>query len=55
MGALFLCRSLNKYSCVPLDHKKIIIPVPEDRLRGAPLPKCVLPAVSAMRLPLLGL
>lgn len=32
---------------------KLIISVPEDRLRGAPLPKCWLPAVSAMRLPLL--
>lgn len=55
MGALFLCRSLNKYSCIPLDHKKLIIPVPEDRLREAPLPKCMLPAVSATRLLLLGL
>lgn len=43
MGALFLCGSLNKYSCVPLDHKTHNI-CARGQAEGGPPPQVLAPS-----------
>lgn len=43
VGALFLCGSLNKYSCVPLDHKTHNI-CARGQAEGAPPPQVLAPS-----------